>query len=344
MQADKLVLRMKINTLIDRNFTTTSVLDDTRDVLNYLNEVDYLAVMDEEMQIIGIVTLKDLNHHPESRNLIDCDIHKPILSLEQTIFEVFDIMQESDHEFLPVYENDTFIGVLSLTSITRRFVQALKESKQDYQKVIHDLRNPISNLNGLIQLLNTSITDNENHDLIKLSILSCKHAIDILDDLLYMETDENRPLMKEPTEMNQFYKQCISEQLGLSLLKNIKIEPDLSQEKVIKDIDRIQFKRAVQNVISNAIKFSYPNSVVKVSSKLDGDQIILKVLDAGIGIPEKYQSEVFKRFTSAGRPGTSGEPSTGLGLCFTKQCIEQHGGSIYFKSTENKGTKFYISL
>lgn len=335
---------MKINALIDRNFTTTSILDDTRDVSNYLNEVDYLAVMDEEMQMAGIVTLKDLHTHPESRNLIDCEIDKPKVSPEQTIFEVFNVMQDTGYDFLPVYENDIFIGVISLMSITGRFAQALAESKKDYQKVIHDLRNPISNLNGLIQLLNASVNDSEDQDIIKLCNLSCKHAMDILDDLLYVELDENRPLMKEPTDLNVFFNQCVSEQLGLSLLKNIKLETDLSDKKIVKEIDRIQIKRAIQNVISNAIKFSYPSSTIKVSSKSDGDNVILKVLDAGIGIPEKDQDEIFKRFTSAGRPGTNGEPSTGLGLCFSKQCIEQHGGSIYLKSAEGKGTKFYISL
>jgi signal transduction histidine kinase len=335
---------MKINALVDRNFATTSVLDDTRDVFNYLNEVNYLAVMDEEMHTTGIVTLKDLHTYPESRNLLDCNLEKPKVSPQQTIFEVFKVMQDTGFEFLPVYEAENFIGVISLARITSRFAQVLTESKQEYQKVIHDLRNPISNLSGLVQLLNTSVADKENQDLIKLCSLSCKHALDILDDLLYVEIDENRPLMKEATEMNAFFYQCISEQAGLCLLKNIKIDMELTDEKVMKGIDRNQFKRAVQNVIGNAIKFSYPSSTIKISSKTEGDKLILKIVDAGIGIPEKDQPEIFKRFTPAGRPGTNGEPSTGLGLCFSKLCIEQHGGCIYFRSTEKKGTKFYISL
>lgn len=298
----------------------------------------------EELHTTGIVTLKDLYSHPESRNLIDCDINKPRLSPEQTIFEVFKIMQDKGYDFLPVYDDQKFIGVISLMTITGRFAQALTESEQDYQKVIHDLRNPISNLTNLIQLLNASVTDNDNLELIELCGSSCKHAMDILDDLLYMEIDNNRPLVKEPTEMNAFYGRCVSEQKGLSLLKNIVIKTDFCKEHVTKDIDRIQVKRAVQNVISNAIKFSYPSSTIKVSTKVEGNQIILKIADAGIGIPNKYQPEIFKRFTTAGRPGTNGEPSIGLGLCFCKQCIEQHGGHICFKSTENKGTKFYISL
>ncbi|WP_460693011.1 sensor histidine kinase [Mucilaginibacter puniceus] len=115
-------------------------------------------------------------------------------------------------------------------------------------------------------------------------------------------------------------------------------------EEVIKEIDRNQVKRAVQNVISNAIKFSYPHTTIKVSSKLKGEKLVLKIVDAGIGIPLPLQSEVFKKFTSAQREGTNGETSTGLGLCFTKQCLEHHNGSIWFKSIEGTGTKFYISL
>jgi signal transduction histidine kinase len=335
---------MKINPLIDRNFITTSILDNTRDVFNYLNQHEYLAVVDEDLQTTGIVTLKDLNSFPESRKLIDCDIAKPKVSPDQTIYEVFNLMRQTNCDFLPVYEQDNFIGVIAIMTITERFAQALEESKRDYQKVIHDLRNPLSNLHGLINLLDDSIIDENNIDLINLCNLSCKHAMDILDDLLYVEVDESKPLTKVPTELNSFYKQCIDEQSGLSVLKNINLITNLCDSQVIKEIDRLQIKRAIQNVISNAIKFSYPNSIVKVTSKVDGERLILKVLDTGVGIPEKYQNEVFEKFTSAGRPGTNGEPSTGLGLCFSKQCIEQHDGTIYFKSIEGKGTKFYISL
>ena len=94
----------------------------------------------------------------------------------------------------------------------------------------------------------------------------------------------------------------------------------------------------------NAVKFSYPHSKITVTTKIDDDRLVLKIMDEGMGIPIEDQPEIFKKFTRVGRPGTNGEPSTGLGLCFTKQCIQQYGGSITFVSAEGKGTKFYISL
>lgn len=335
---------MKINALITRKFVTVSVLEDTRDVSEWLHRDDYVVVIDEHEKALGVLTLKDIYTQPNARNVLDCEFVKPIVSPQQTILEAFSIMKQVESNYLPVFDSEGFCGVISLSAITERLMNIVEQSRQEYQRVIHDLRNPVANLQALLKLLNDTVSDQETADLLKLCTFSNKHASEILDDLLFVEVEESKPLAKETTEINQFFQQCITEQLGLSSLKNIKVETEICNDHITKNVDRIQFKRAVQNVISNAIKFSYPNSTIKISSKVDGDKVILKILDAGIGIPEKDYSEVFKRFTPAGRPGTSGEPSTGLGLCFSKRCIEQHGGSIYFKSVEGKGTKFYISL
>jgi len=335
---------MKINNLIDREYLCVSALEDMRDISEWLKESDYLTVIGKEFKAIGIVTLKDVQHNLCHCRVIDCNITKPHAGPDQTIFEVFNLMKAFQTDFLPVYNNNEFTGVIALITITEWLTQVVSETKQNYQKVIHDIRNPINNIFGLSNLLYESITDPENQTLIQLCNLSCKHAIDILDDLLFVELDESKKLNKVSTEMNNFYQQCIDEQLGLSLLKHIEIISELCVEEAIKEIDRNQVKRAVQNVISNAIKFSYPHTTIKISSKLKDEKLVLKIVDAGIGIPLPLQSEVFKKFTPAQREGTNGETSTGLGLCFTKQCLEHHNGSIWFKSIEGTGTKFYISL
>jgi len=82
--------------------------------------------------------------------------------------------------------------------------------QQHYQKVIHDLRNPIGNLQGLFNILDETLTAEESHDLTKLLKLSCKHAMDILDDLLFVEVDENRQFTKVSTEMNSFLQTMYS--------------------------------------------------------------------------------------------------------------------------------------
>lgn len=333
---------MIIEALISRNYITASVLEDTRDVWKYLLECNYLAVVDEDSITLGIVTINDLISQPESRNLIDCDLSKPKVSPGSEIFDVLSVMEEGGFDYLPVYDKENFIGVVKLIDITRQLVTKVKNLKLEYHKVIHDLRNPISNISGLLKLLED--LPEENQKILSLCNTSCDHALNILDDLILIAGDENRPPIKEPTELNEFYENCVRDQSGLVSQKGITIETDFCKQPYHSAIDRKQLRQAIENLLSNAIKFSYPNSVIKVSTKCEDSRLTLKILDAGIGIPENIQSEIFDDFTTARRSGTSGEPSTGLGLSLTKRCIEDHGGKIYFKSTEGKGSKFYVTL
>lgn len=333
---------MIVKELISEDYSTASILEDTRDVWKYLAECDCLAVVDEESITIGIVTIKDLIIQRDCRNLIDCDISKPLVTPTSDIFDVLSVMDEGHFDCLPVYDNGDFLGIIKLIDITKQLAVVFNQQKIEYHKVVHDLRNPISNIAGLLQLLEETTEDKQQ--VLKLCSSSCDHALNILDDLIYLAGEENHPAIKAMTELNNFYATCVEEQKGLLLSKGIKIETNFTNQPYKRSIDRKQLKRAVDNLLSNAIKFSYPNSVIKVSTKREGSQLTLKILDAGIGIPQNIQTEIFNGFTTARRPGTAGEPSTGLGLSLTKRCVEDHGGTIFFKSTEGKGSKFYITL
>lgn len=334
---------MNISGLIDTNFHSVPDLCEIKDLPQAFNKNEYLAILNEEFKIVGIVTIKEIYHH-QSGVLRDCDFSKPHVNIDNSLEEVLQMMKMAGTDHLPVFEAANFKGVISLLPLAERLMGTLTESRLNYQKVIHDVRNPISNLKGLVNLLAGMVVDPDNLDTINLCDLSCDHALSILEDLLYVETDEVRPLNKDLTEMSGFFRQCINEQKGLGQAKKITIQNEVGNEIIQKNVDRKLLKRAVQNIISNAIKFSHPNTTVKVSSKVDKGSIILKIVDSGVGIPAHLQNEIFTKFSSAQRTGTSGEASTGLGLCFTKQCIERHGGEITFKSTEGLGTKFYVKL
>jgi len=334
---------MKIGNLIDTSFTTISVFKNMADVSQQILVQGYIAVEGENAEILGIITLKDyfINRTAEILNSM---IAKPHIRSDHTIFEVRELMRSSESDYLPVYDNNNFIGVVSVGNITDRLIHISKQTRLNYQKVIHDLRNPIANIQGIIDILSEVINDNDSRHMLELSAQSTKHAMDILDDLLFVELDENRPLVMQPTEMNSFFLECINEQNGIAFQKNIEIRTSLEDKSITKYVDRKQLKRAIQNIMSNAIKFSFPGSVIKVSSKINDDKITMKIVDSGIGIPENLQDEIFKKFSNAQRAGTNGEASTGLGLCFTKQCVERHNGMIEFKSEVGKGTKFYITF
>lgn len=336
---------MKVNKLIDKKFQTVSIYEDTRDIMEWFKLCSYVAVEDEESCIIGIITRQDLIRQPECRAVMDCDFAKPKVNPDNTILQVQQLMVEAETDVLPVYDKNTFIGTISLKDVSVCLAAIINENQQTYQKVVHDLRNPLSNIQGLLYLLSDTIQiEKEAKELIDLCKVSSKQMADIIEDLIFVELDENKPLNKVETELNSFFKDCIYELQGLCLVKQIKLTVDLTNGQMTKEIDRNQMKRAIQNVFSNAVKFSYPESSIKVSTKIDANKIVFKIVDSGIGIPEQLQPHIFDKFTLARRTGTHNEPTTGLGLCYSKQSIERHQGQITFKSTEGKGTKFYITL
>ncbi|MCL4639944.1 MAG: ATP-binding protein, partial [Olivibacter sp.] len=324
----------------DRNYRSIGIKEELSVVSKLLKGIKYLVPIDENLKPIGILTIEDI-HERSNGKIIDIDISKPRVSPEDTLIAVMGLMQKNDLHYLPVFDRDKFIGVVSLTKIANEMAGQLTENNMHYHKVIHDVKNPISNIKGLTTLLSYAKTEEEHREILYHLDVSYQQAIEILDDLLYIEQNE---MVLKYVELNDFYRQCSFEQRGLALLKNIEIVENFSSDRVLKKIDERKLKRAVQNVISNAIKFSYPFSKIKISTKFDGKNLVFKITDCGVGIAINAQPHIFGKFSSAQRPGTNGETSTGLGLYFTKQCVEAHNGKIAFKSIEGKGTKFYITI
>lgn len=334
---------MKIDKLIDKNYAKISVSQKMTDALELILDTGYVAVEGSQSEMLGIITLRDYYSY-NGKELSASKYTKPHIRLDQSGFEVRNLMKTTKSDYLPVYDGENFIGVISLGSITDRLVDMVKQNRGNYQKVIYDVRSPIANIQGIMEIMSSATNDDERMEMLELSTRSLQHAMEILDDLLFVEMDENKALALEPTEVNSFLSNCVDEQNGIAFRKDIRIKAEFAEEPVIKAIDIKQFKRAVHNVLYNAIKFSRPGSTVKVSSRIDGDKVTLKIVDSGIGIPEKLQPEVFKKFGRAQRTGTNGEMSTGLGLAFTRQCLERHGGQVKFKSEVGVGTDFYITL
>jgi two-component system sensor histidine kinase VicK len=100
----------------------------------------------------------------------------------------------------------------------------------------------------------------------------------------------------------------------------------------------------LENLISNAVKFTHAGGEVRISLKNKAQKVLMQVSDTGIGIPSKWQKNIFDKFTKANRKGTQGETTTGLGLYIVKQIVDLHKGKIWVESEENKGTSFFIEF
>lgn len=175
---------MKIDVLVDRDYRSIDLQEDIFEVLEWLKETRYLVPIDENLEAVGILTIDDIHRHPDGK-VIDCDLFKPRISSDHTITEVFSVMQEKDLHYLPVFDNNNFIGVISLFSITAAMAKQLMNGHINYQKVIHHIRSPVSNIKGMINTFNTENTEREKEEFLQLIIEKCKQVIDSLDESIY---------------------------------------------------------------------------------------------------------------------------------------------------------------
>ena len=108
--------------------------------------------------------------------------------------------------------------------------------------------------------------------------------------------------------------------------------------------DKYLYFVVLNNLISNAVKFSFRQGKITVSYDVTQEQPRLVVRDAGQGIPKKFQQDLFRPDVKTTSPGTMGEAGTGLGLIFCQQIMQAHGGTIQIESVEGKGSTFYVVL
>jgi signal transduction histidine kinase len=126
--------------------------------------------------------------------------------------------------------------------------------------------------------------------------------------------------------------------------KNVRVEfEDLEEEATI-FMDEKAIRRSLEQLLSNAIKFSNPDGVVIVKLVKYANVVNISVSDSGIGIPKKLRPYIFNKFSKATRRGTEGEESSGLGLYLAKKIVERHQGSIWYESEEGQGSNFFINL
>jgi len=172
------------------------------------------------------------------------------------------------------------------------------------------------------------------------------YLLDIITNLLDLKKMdfEDSPKLQD-ININELIKSCIDTMSMAADGKGItlKLEDNTSASITIKG-DSLQIKRAINNLLSNSIKFTPKGgNVISVLKDVNGLTVI-DIVDDGIGIAEDKIPQLFDEFTKHSTTGTGGEAGTGLGLSIVKKIINKHNGKISVTSEINKGTKFHIEL
>lgn len=212
----------------------------------------------------------------------------------------------------------------------------------------HDLAGPLGIIQNLALLIEKKGL-NSPDELLKYTGLikeTCKRSIDLIQDFVNQEFIESSAvaLKKERIDLVERIKYLIDYYKMSSESIQKKFELHSSSDKFWLEVDDLKFMQVINNLISNAIKFTHDNGTIRLILEETEDKFIVKVQDDGIGIPEKYHPYLFDKFTKARRPGIRGEKSVGLGMSIIKIIVELHNGVIHFESEENKGSTFTIEL
>ena len=230
-------------------------------------------------------------------------------------------------------------------------LQELELSNKNYVRVMrvmaHDLRSPLAGISGIANIL---ITDSqmqipERKEMVKLIRTSCTNSLEMIDELMQTSTSiGTQKLNLQLIDIVALLKDCIKllQFKALEKQQTLNFRTTLVHHTIQGDNEKLW--RLFSNLIVNAIKFSHVNKSINIYLEQVDENMLIKIQDQGIGIPEKSKEKVFEMFTDAKRKGTNGEQTYGLGLHICKQITLAHKGKIWFESVEGVGTTFFVLL
>ena len=221
----------------------------------------------------------------------------------------------------------------------------------------HEIRTPMNAIHGFLSLLSDDdVSSNQKKEIIELARTSSNDLINIINDIIDISKIEAEELTIEKALyyvndiLQEIYDYYIKDLNYLHKNKvQLKLEKDDStvKDRIAFYTDKSRFKQVMNNLISNAIKFTDEGEIVFGYQRItSGGRKLLKffVKDTGIGIPEDSQEYIFNRFSKLDDKRKKTYKGTGLGLAISKNLVQMLGGKIGVQSEINKGSEFYFTL
>ncbi len=218
-----------------------------------------------------------------------------------------------------------------------------------YSVIAHDLRSPMASMKMLLNTIMMSVEkdkiDPDIFDMLEMSNKTSEEVFSLLDNLLKWTKSQLGKLTVIPQKLDisGLADGVVEVTNSVAEVKHIKlIRTDHESFFVYVDIEMI--KSILRNLISNAVKFSNPDSEIKVGIKAEDGKVIVSVTDSGKGIKKEDQHKLLKDSTHFTTYGTNSEEGSGLGLLLCRDFARKNGGELWFESEENLGSVFSFSL
>lgn len=338
---------------------------DQNQVFQGCNDNFCRLIKKDRLQIIGKRN-EDL-FNKEACEILSSEYHKLLKSDEIQSFEVELNIDDKKIETI-FYQanfknyNDKIIGLIGCIVDIHENKQAEKKlqeyaeelkkinnSKDKFFSIIaHDLKNPFITLLGLTEALLEDyyeMADAEILEYISQLRKTSKSTYQLLENLLQWSRSQTGRLKIEPSKFDIY---TITEEVfnlisTAALAKKIKLQNNIKHNELVY-ADREMIKTVLRNLLANAIKFTPDGGEISISNQIDNNQMIIHIMDNGIGIDKDLLHNIFSIDRNYSTPGTKNEEGTGLGLILCKEFVEKNHGKIWVESEAGKGSQFSFTL
>ncbi|GAB1349709.1 hypothetical protein MASR1M107_19230 [Ignavibacteriales bacterium] len=224
-----------------------------------------------------------------------------------------------------------------------------KDKNKFLSMAAHDLRNPVGAILSFGLILQDDMKKKfaeEELEFVKIIIKSSDFVLQLLNELLDISVIESGELnlKKADLEFANLVQNNIALNKVLADKKNIELRYESNVEEIELNLDPVKIEQVLNNLTSNAIKFSFPGNAVTLFIKKMNNELAFGVKDNGQGIPATEINKLFIPFEKLSVRSTAGEKSTGLGLVIVKKIMEAHGGRVEVTSKQGEGSVFTCTI
>lgn len=230
----------------------------------------------------------------------------------------------------------------------KKQLEELQVQKDElFSMVVHDMKNPAGLIRGLVELLRSyDLTAQEQQEIMEDLMATSTRILALAQEVSRIVTLESGALKLDfnTYPVARLIEDVCRRNLVSASKKHIGFQVDIAPQLPESDIDVQKIEEVLDNLVSNAIKFSNNESQIKVRAYKAGENVVVEVIDNGPGLTEADIKRAFGRGARLSAKPTGGESSSGLGLWIVKKIVEAHHGRVWVKSSIMKGSTFAFEL
>jgi signal transduction histidine kinase len=349
-----LLLMAQTGEIRERNYVYKLISENFEDQGKYKQALSYhVKYSDEKDSLFNVEKNRQLEEVRAKYQLEESENENMMLNLENK--KAQEELSAQDKLLSYQYILTAIISISLIIFIIQFYVLRKSKKKLEvanstknrlFNIIAHDIKNPVSNINSLVNILKQSKSDAERERMFDMLNRSSQSISILVNNILSWSISNREGFQFKYSELN--LHDLVKQVIGLFIYqiseKNIEIENNILAELTYRS-DEDAISTIFRNLISNAIKYTHPRGTISISIEEKSEQqICLHVRDTGVGMDKKTINRVLNNENVLSEVGTKHEKGTGIGYTLVKDFVEKLSGTIRIESEPNKGTEVIVCL